>query len=174
MNTDRKRLKHQELTEQIIGVFFEVYNEIGPGFLESVYVEALGLAFRQAGLSVEREMSLSVRFRGEVVGHFRADLVVGGAVLVEAKACMCLSQAHKAQVLNYLRATVLEVALLLNFGPKPTIRRLLLDNVEKTCPTKLFTFQARGITRKQGAIRTPPCSSVASGSFSLAPAGSIQ
>jgi GxxExxY protein len=173
MNTDGRRLKHQELTEQIIGVFFEVYNEMGPGFLESVYIEALGVAFRQAGLRVEREIPLSVHFRGEVVGHFRADLVVGGAVLVEAKACACLHQAHKAQVLNYLRATVLEVALLLNFGPRPTIRRLLLDNTEKTCPTKLFRVKAPGTTRKQGAIRTLPCSSVATHGFSLAPADPI-
>jgi GxxExxY protein len=86
MNTERV-LKHQELTARIIRVFFEVYNELGFGFLESVYAEALGSAFREAGLTVEREMPLEVRFRGRVVGQFRADLVVGGAVLVETKAC---------------------------------------------------------------------------------------
>jgi GxxExxY protein len=121
-------LKHQELTRQIIGIFFDVYNDLGHGFLESVYVEALDMALRESGLTTEREMPLSVRFHNQVVGSFRADLVVGGAVLVEAKACQCLHAAHQAQTLNYLRATVLEVALLLNFGPKPGVKRLVFDN----------------------------------------------
>jgi GxxExxY protein len=130
MNTERV-LKHQELTARIIRVFFEVYNELGFGFLESVYAEALASAFREAGPTVEREMPLEVRFRGRVVGQFRADLVVGGAVLVEAKACPSLHPAHNAQVLNYLRATVLEIGLLLNFGPRPGIKRLAFDNSRK-------------------------------------------
>ena len=130
MNTERV-LKHQELTAQIIRVFFEVYNELGFGFLESVYAEALASAFRQAGLTVEREMPLEVRFRGRVIGQFRADLMVGGAVLDETKACPSLHPAHNAQVLNYLRATVLEVGLLLNFGPRPGIKRLAFDNSRK-------------------------------------------
>ncbi|HEU5304743.1 MAG TPA: GxxExxY protein [Gemmatimonadales bacterium] len=120
MNTDRNSLKHQDLTRKIIGVFFSVYNELGPGFLESVYVEALTLALRDAGLNVQREMPLSVHFRNRIVGQFRADLVVAGAVLVEAKACSYLQATHEAQMLNYLRATVLEVGLLVNFGPRPT------------------------------------------------------
>lgn len=130
MNTGT-RLKHQGLTGQIIGVFLHVYNELGAGFFESVYVKALSIAFSQAGLSVEREMPLAVRFRGTVIGDFRADLVVGGKVLVETKACPCLISAHSAQVLNYLRATVLEVGLLLNFGPKPSIKRFVFDNSRK-------------------------------------------
>lgn len=130
MNTETG-LKHQELTGRIIRVFLSVYNELGAGFLESVYVKAMTLALRQAGLSVNREMPLAVHFRGEVVGDFRADLVVGGKVLVEAKACPSLNQAHSAQVLNYLRATVLEVGLLLNFGPKPSIKRFVFDNSRK-------------------------------------------
>lgn len=96
------------MTERIIGVFFDVYNELGPGFLESVYVEALALALSEAGLSLMREMPLEVRFRGRTIGRFRADLVVGGAVLVEAKACPKLQPLHEAQILNYLRATVLK------------------------------------------------------------------
>jgi len=128
-------LKHKELTARIIRVFFEVYNELGFGFLESVYAEALASAFREAGLTVEREMPLEVRFRGRVVGQFRADLVVGGAVLVETKACPSLHPAHNAQVLNYLRATVLEIGLLLNFGPRPGIKRLAFDNSRKVLLT---------------------------------------
>ena len=134
MNAE-KVLKHQELTARIIRVFFQVYNELGFGFLESVYAEAMASACREAGLAVEREMPLEVRFRGRIVGQFRADLVVGGAVLVETKACPSLHPAHNAQVLNYLRATVLEIGLLLNFGPRPGIKRLAFDNCRKVRPT---------------------------------------
>jgi GxxExxY protein len=136
MNTDEHGLKHSDITEKVIGVFFEVYNELGFGFLESVYMEALALALSQAGLSVEREMPLAVCFRGEIIGRFRADLVIGGAVLVETKACSKLGSIHDAQILNYLRATVLEVGLLLNFGPRPQFRRLLFDNPRKTSRNK--------------------------------------
>jgi GxxExxY protein len=131
MNTDKHGLKHSEVTQGIIAVFFEVYNELGAGFLESVYVESLAIALSQAGLSVEREKPLTVHFRGRVVGKFRADLVVGDVVLIEAKACPKLNSLHEAQTLNYLRATSLEVALLLNFGSRPQFRRLLFDNPRK-------------------------------------------
>lgn len=131
MNTDEHGLKHGALTERILGVFFEVYNELGPGFLESVYVEALALALVDGGFSVSREMPLDVYFRSRIIGRFRADLVVSGAVLVEAKACTKLQSIHEAQVLNYLRASVLEVGLLLNFGSRPHFRRLLYDNDSK-------------------------------------------
>jgi GxxExxY protein len=126
-------LKHSEITREIIGVFFSVYNELGGGFLESVYVESLAIALSQAGLPVKREKPLTVRFRGEVVGKFRADLIVGDTVLVEVKACSKLNSVHEAQTLNYLRATTLEVGLLLNFGLRPQFRRLLYDNPRKQC-----------------------------------------
>ena len=131
MNTDEHRLKHSEITQRIIGVFFQVYNELGHGFLELVYVEALAEALRESGLRIDRELPLAVRFRGRVVGRFRADLVVGGTVLVEVKACSQLKSIHHAQVLNYLRATALEVGLLVNFGPRPQFKRLLFDNYYK-------------------------------------------
>jgi GxxExxY protein len=131
MNTDEHGLRHSETTRRIIGVFFQVYNELGYGFLESVYVEALTVALSQAGLSLDREISLTVRFRGRVVGSFRADLVIGGRILLEVKACSHLTSVHTAQVLNYLRATVLEVGLLVNFGPRPQFKRLLFDNHHK-------------------------------------------
>ena len=82
-------------------------------------------------MTVHREMPLTVRFRDSVVGEFRADLIVGGAVLVEAKACQSLHPSHTAQALNYLRATVLEVGLLVNFGPRPVFKRLVFDNSQK-------------------------------------------
>ena len=145
-------MKHQDLTQQIIGIFFEVYNDLGHGFLESVYVEALDLALRESGLTVDREMRLRVHFRNRVVGEFRADLVVAGAVLVEAKACQCLQATHTAQVLNYLRATVLEVALLLNFGPKPSVKRLLFDNPLKTRNSHRAPDNADGVEPGRGEI----------------------
>lgn len=111
MNTDEYGLKHSQISQRIIGVFYDVYNELGPGFLESVYVQALAIGLLEARLQVERERPIVVRFRGAVVGNFRADLIVGKVVLVEAKACSRLNPLHEAQTLNYLRATSLEVAL---------------------------------------------------------------
>jgi GxxExxY protein len=151
-----KGLKHQELTGRIIHVFLDVYNELGPGFLESVYVEALAQAFREEGLTVEREMPLAVHFRGNIVGQFRADLVVGGAVLIETKSCQSLHPAHNSQVLNYLRATVLEVGLLLNFGPRPVIKRLLFDNARKSRLTGRRDLEHRNSGRT-GNDPCPPC-----------------
>ena len=148
-------LKHQELTGQIIRVFLNVYNELGAGFLESVYVEALAVAFGEAGLSFEREMPLAVSFRGKVIGLFRADLVIGGKVLVETKASPYLHQTHSAQVLNYLRATVLEVGLLLNFGPRPSIKRFIFDNSRKTRSAMAGSTQIIGALPGQEAIHPP-------------------
>jgi len=123
--------KHSELTDLIIGVFYEVYNELGFGFLESVYRNALQLALIEKGLSVESEKAISVYFRGKKVGDFRADLVVNDLVLLELKTAEAIAIPHEAQVLNYLRSTAVEIGLILNFGPKPQVRRLLFDNDRK-------------------------------------------
>ena len=125
------QLKHSELTENIIGVFFDVYNELGFGFLESVYRKSLQLALRERSLKVEAEVAVPVFFRSINVGDFRADLVVNGCVLLELKTAETIIIAHEAQVLNYLRATDLEIGLILNFGPKAQVRRLLFDNDRK-------------------------------------------
>jgi GxxExxY protein len=162
MNRDEHGLKHSGVTESIIGVFFDVYNELGSGFLESVYVESLALALCQAGLSVEREMPLAVCFRGRIVGRFRADLIVSGAVLVEVKACSKLHPAHEVQILNYLRGTVLEVGLLLNFGTRPQFRRLLYANLRKSQHQRVSQVVPDGALQDHGAIRAHPGSSVAS------------
>lgn len=106
----------EELTGWILEAAFEVSNELGVGFLESVYEGALFIALRAKGLEVERQVPIQVRFRGEVVGQFYADLVVAGKVIVELKAVKALAPEHNAQVLNYLKATGHPVALLLNFG----------------------------------------------------------
>jgi GxxExxY protein len=145
MNTDGEGLKHCEITRSIIRVFYEVYNELGRGFLEVVYVEALTLALPAAELIVDRESPLEVRFRGHVVGRFRADIVVNGKVLIEVKALPRLEPVHGAQVLNYLRATVLEVGLLLNFGPRAQFRRLRFDNSFKTHHSQVRVRPARPI-----------------------------
>jgi GxxExxY protein len=122
---------HAEITEKVIGVFFEAYNELGGGFLESVYQQALRIALMQAGLRVAVEVPIPVYFRGEVVGNFRADVVVDECVLLELKAISGFDGAHDGQVLHYLRATRFEVGLLLNFGPKPQFRRFILEEEKK-------------------------------------------
>ena len=112
-------------------MFYEVYNELGNGFLESVYEEAMAIAHAHAGLHVERQKPLKVTFRGIVIGDFRADVIVERAVILELKAAPAIDPAHEAQLLNYLRATEIEVGLLMNFGPKANFRRLVFENSPK-------------------------------------------
>jgi GxxExxY protein len=131
MNAEGGTFSHTDLTRRIIGVFFQVYGELGFGFLESVYRSAMTIALREAGLAVESEVQLHARFRGRSIGTFRADLLVQGAVLVELKAARAIDSAHIAQLLNYLRCTVVEVGLILNFGPAPRVRRLVFANARK-------------------------------------------
>jgi len=119
-------LVHGELTREIIGAFYEVYRELGYGFFETVYQRALPRALAARGVSSEREVPLVVRFRGDIVGEYRADLIADGRVVIEVKVAEQINQAHEMQLLNYLRATGLRVGLVLNFGPRPTFRRLLL------------------------------------------------
>jgi GxxExxY protein len=119
-------LVHEGLTREIIGAFYEVYREIGPGFLEAVYQRSMPIALAGRGVKSEREVAITMRFRGLVVGEYRADLIAEGKVLIETKACDSIADAHESQVLNYLRAADLRVGLLLNFGPRPAFRRLLL------------------------------------------------
>jgi GxxExxY protein len=127
-----KDFKHGELTERIIGIFYEVYNELGHGFLESVYEKAMLIALRDyAGITVQYKHPIEVSFRGQSVGIFEADLLVEGVVLLELKSARAIDPAHEAQLLNYLRATKVEVGLILNFGPKPEFRRLAFDNSRK-------------------------------------------
>jgi len=122
---------HADLTGRVIGVFYAVYKELRHGFLESVYQAAMEVALPGAGLAVERQVSVPVWFRGRQVGDFVADLLVENTVLIELKAVRALEPAHESQLLNYLRATPIEVGLLLNFGPKPQVKRLVFDNPRK-------------------------------------------
>jgi len=131
MSWDLANYKHQELTETVIQAFYEVYNELGHGFLESVYEEAIHRVLRQKTVQVQRQSPLPVWFRGEQIGEFRADLIVANAVIVELKAARALEPSHEAQLRNYLRASNLEVGLLLNFGPVPRIKRMVFANDKK-------------------------------------------
>jgi GxxExxY protein len=131
MSADGSALKHAEITEKIIGMFFAVYNELGHGFLESVYQNAMVIALTQAGLQVEREVPVPVFFRGQIVGDYRADLLVESLVLVELKTVRTLEQSHEAQLFHYLRATNIEVGLLLNFAAKAQFKRIAFENVRK-------------------------------------------
>ena len=131
MNADTRGLKHKQLTETIIGVFYEVYNELGHGFLESVYEKAFEVALTAKGLDVCCQIAVPVWFRGRRVGDFTADLLVERSVLLELKAVRTLDSAHEAQLLNYLRATEIEVGLLFNFGIKPEFKRLAFENSRK-------------------------------------------
>jgi GxxExxY protein len=125
-------MKHKELTYKIIGIFFDVYNELVHGFLESVYQRSLGSALETEGLKVSNYVKIPVWFRGKCVGQFEGDMLVEDSVLLELKVARFLDRSHQAQLLNYLRATDIEVGILLNFGLKPEFKRLLLDNSSKT------------------------------------------
>ena len=123
-------LAHGSLTREIIGAFYEVYNELGFGFSEAVYQRALPVALLARGVSCELELAFVVSFKGEVVGNFRADLIVGGKVIVECKTADQILPIHETQILNYLKATGIPLGLILNFGPKAMIRRLILTTSE--------------------------------------------
>lgn len=123
------RMKYEELTSKILECSFEVTKELGSGFLESVYERALVVALSQRGLKVNSQVALTVSFRGVIVGDFFADLIVEEKVLVELKAVARIMSEHKAQVINYLNATGIEVGLLINFGnPKLEYFRLHPSN----------------------------------------------
>ena len=125
------QLKHAALTNQIIGAYYEVYNQLGYGFLEKVYENAMAHLLRERGLKVEQQRRLKVYFNGHVVGDYFADMIVNDKVILELKAAEEISKAHTAQLMNYLKATRCEVGLLLNFGPKPAFERRYFRNANK-------------------------------------------
>jgi GxxExxY protein len=124
-------LKHEELTSKIIGAFFDVYNELGFGFLEDVYEQALAIALFERGMKAERQFPIPVWFHARRVGDYKADILVDDRIVVELKAARSIDSKHEAQLLHYLKATEFEVGLLLNFGISPQFRRLLFDNDRK-------------------------------------------
>ena len=130
MNADHRGFKYKGLSQQVIGIFY-VYNELGHGFLESVYEKSLSIAIAERGLVVKTQIQIPVTFRGHRVGDFVADMLVQDVLLGELKAARTLDSSHEAPLLNYLRATDIEVGLLLNFGLKPEFKRLAYDNQRK-------------------------------------------
>jgi GxxExxY protein len=115
MIEEDKKPPYFELTGSILNCCFEVMKELGPGFLESIYKHALLIAMRQKGLQVEVERSFEVVFRSNVIGRYRADLVVGQSVIVELKCCESLAREHQAQLFNYLKVSQFPIGLLVNF-----------------------------------------------------------
>jgi GxxExxY protein len=128
MDADKRRSRLDEVTGEIIRCAYIVSNKLGSGFVEKVYENALVIEVRRAGLSVEQQYGIKVRYDQVVVGEFAADLLVDENVIVELKAVKALDEIHSAQCLNYLKATGLTVCLLVNFGkPKAEIKRIVLD-----------------------------------------------
>ena len=122
---------HEDITDAIIRGFYHVYNTLGYGFLEKVYENALAVTLRKWGLDVVQQQQITVYFETERVGEYFADLLVVERVIVEIKAAESLCAAHEAQLLNYLKATEIEVGLLLNFGPKAQVKRKIFTNDKK-------------------------------------------
>ena len=126
-----KKYKYSELTDKIIEAFYCVYNELGFGFLENAYQNALYFELLNQGFDVEAQKSINVYYQTQPVGKYKADLLVNDLIILELKAVDCLIEEHEFQLINYLKATDKEVGLLLNFGMKPEIRRKIFDNDRK-------------------------------------------
>lgn len=119
---------YSELTGKIIKGFYNVYNELGYGFLEKVYERSMLIELKALGLACEAQVPINVYYEGEKVGEYYADILVEGKVILELKATEAICDEHEAQLINYLRATDIEVGLLLNFGKKPEHKRKLFEN----------------------------------------------
>jgi GxxExxY protein len=126
---------HADVTQRIIGAFFEVHRELGYGFSEVVYRRAVSIVIRSAGVEALEEMHISVRFRGVTIGSYYADIVVGGVVLVEVKAAAAIENHAQAQIMNYLKAAGGGVGLLLNFGREATFKRFVMGDPANSLPT---------------------------------------
>lgn len=125
MQTD---YKYSDLTEEIIKCFYKVYNELRYGFLEKVYHNALLIELQNEELKVESQKPIKVCYEGDVVGEYFADMIVEDVVILELKAAETLAKEHEFQLINYLKATDVEVGLLLNFGKNPQVKRKIFTN----------------------------------------------
>jgi GxxExxY protein len=121
-------LKHQQLTDQVIKAFFKVYNTLGYGFSEKVYQNALAIELRRRGFTIGQQAPIQVYYEGELVGEYFADVLVNDLVILELKAVGSLAAEHGTQLINYLKASRLEVGLVMNFGPKPDFQRRVFDH----------------------------------------------
>ena len=120
---------HKDITDKIIKAFYTVYDTLGYGFLEKVYENALKIELEKSGLDVVAQLPITVYYVGSLVGEYYADLCVEGKVIIELKAAEKIAHTHEEQLVNYLKATNIEVGLLLNFGKKPEFIRKIFSNI---------------------------------------------
>ena len=128
---EKENFKHSDLTDKIIKAFYKVYNTLGYGFLEKVYENAMSIELRKAGLQHIKQHPIDVFYDEEQVGNYYADIIVEDKVIIELKAAEGLCEEHEAQLTNYLRATEIEVGLLVNFGKEPQLKRKVFSNAYK-------------------------------------------
>ncbi|MFM9950985.1 MAG: GxxExxY protein [Saprospiraceae bacterium] len=129
-------LEHANLTQEILNAFYEVYRELGYGFLEKVYQNALVIELKERGLTVASQKRCVVHYKGKEVGEYYADIIVNDLVVLELKASETIMAQHKFQLLNYLKASSLELGFVLNFGKKPEFSRKIFTNKYKKGPEK--------------------------------------
>lgn len=122
------RFLHSELSSSIIKAFYKVYNTLGFGFAEKIYENSLAIELRKMGLFAQKQEKITVYYDTEVVGEYYSDITVEHKIILELKTVEALNQDHEGQLINYLKATTIELGLLLNFGPKPEIKRRILTN----------------------------------------------
>ena len=127
-----KKFPHQELTKSIIGIYYNVYNELGFGFLEKVYHKALLIELKNNGYKIDSEKKVNVYYKNKIVGEYIPDIIINDSVIVELKCVEYLTDIHENQLLNYLKATDCEVGLILNFGKDPQfIRKIFTNDLKK-------------------------------------------
>lgn len=122
---------NKDLSEIILKSFYKVYNTLGFGFLEKVYEKALMIELSKNGLNVERQKPIKVFYDNIIVGEYFADILVGDSIILELKASECIVEEHELQLINYLKATEIEIGLLLNFGKRPEFKRKIFSNDRK-------------------------------------------
>jgi GxxExxY protein len=120
--------KHSEITEKIIKAYYKVYNSLGYGFLEKVYEKSMFIELNEMGLYPIRQKEIKVYYEGNEVGEYYADIIVNDCVIIELKAAEIIIEIHETQLVNYLKATDIEVGLLLNFGKKAEFKRKVFSN----------------------------------------------
>jgi GxxExxY protein len=121
-------LLHKDITDKIIKAYYNVYNSLGYGFLEKVYENAMLIELRKLGLNVQKQVPIKVFYDEQLVGQYFADIIVEETIIVELKAAEGLREEHEFQLINYLKATELEIGLLMNFGKTPLFKRKIFTN----------------------------------------------
>jgi len=128
MKSESKKYKYEEVTEKIIGAFYNVYNALGYGFLEKVYENALILELNERAMVAKQQIPIEVHYKDKLVGEYFADIIVEDKIILEIKAVDQLTEEHTLQLINYLKSTNIEIGLLLNFGKEPQVVRKIFSN----------------------------------------------